>query len=263
MVQRAAGVLVVALLLAAPAHAQPSSTSPSQAPTETVTTAPPKGSVAYGAALRARWVSVPSWFLDLFTKKNVPLSSYGVGAEFFRRKGDMDIVLGLTYQRMSPPDGNWLGKGKSAAIDTDLVMFRNFALLGVDASFIWRTEFNQYVGMRYGAGLGLALLTGKLLRASASNCTDSNLGDMTACKPSYCRGTSCTEADHKASEGVRDDGPGFAHRYEEPSVPGAVPIIDVLVGVDFHIPDVKGLELRVEGGFYDAFFLGLASAYIF
>jgi hypothetical protein len=261
MVQRAAGVLVLVLLLAARAQAQPS-TTPSQ-PTETVTTVPAARSVAYGAALRARWVSVPSWFLGLFTKKNVPLSSYGVGAEFFRRKGDMDIVLGLTYQRMGPPDGNWLGKGKSAAIDTDLVQFRNFALLGADASFIWRMDFNQYVGMRYGAGLGLALVTGKMLRSSASNCTDANLGDMSVCKPSYCRGTTCTEADHKASEGLRDDGPGFAHRFEDPNIPGAVPILDVLVGVDFHIPDVKGLELRVEGGFYNAFFLGFASAYIF
>jgi hypothetical protein len=260
MVQRSIGVLVGALLLSATAHAQPPSSQP---PTETVSTTAAPRAVTYGAALRARWVSVPGWFLDLFTKRNVPLSSYGLGAEFFRRKGDMDIVFGLAYQRMGPPDGNWLGKGKAAAVETDLVQFRNFGFIGADASFIWRTEFNPNVALRYGAGFGLALVTGEMLRSSASGCTEANAGDTRACKPSYCRGEVCTETEHRMSEGLMDGGPGFAHRFKDSNVPGAVPILNVLLGMDFHIPNVKGLELRLEGGFYNAFFLGFASGYIF
>ena len=64
----------------------------------------------YGLGLRARWVSVPSWMLGLFTKQNKALSSYTLGLEGFRLfHGDFpDFVLGLAWQSLSPPDGNWL-----------------------------------------------------------------------------------------------------------------------------------------------------------
>lgn len=234
-------------------------------PTVSVEAAAVPRSVLYGAALRGRWISVPSWFLGLFTKKNVPLSSFGVGGEFFRRKGDLDISLGIGWQKMGPPDGNWLGRGKQAAIDTDYVQFRNFGLIGFDASFLWRTEINQHVAFRYGAGLGVAIVTGKMYRISAGGCTEQNAGNLAECFPRVagCTAGPCPEKALKDSEGRPDNGPMDPHRFVEDDVPGAIPIINLLLGFDFHIPDVKGLELRLEGGWYDAFFVGLAAGYLF
>jgi phage tail protein X len=269
MVQRArkhflatvAGVSAAVLSLAGPARAQ----TPPAAPSGTAVAAAPAASsrYVYGGGLRARWVSVPGWLLSLFLQESVPLSSYAVGGEFLIRKDDKDIVIGLAYQRMSPPDGNWLGRGKSADLDTDLLQFRNLALLGIDASYIWHLRFNDYVGFRYGAGLGIALVIGKLLRVSAAGCTPSNVGDTRACRPRYCPPEGCTEAMHAATEGPADDGPANPHRFAEPDVPPALPIVNFTAGFDFRIPSVKGLELRLEGGVYDAFFLGLATSYIF
>ena len=68
--------------------------------------------LSYGVAARLRWISVPGWLLNAFTKKNVPLSSWGTGIEFFRRKANFDLVLSFNYQNMSPPDGNWLNGPK-------------------------------------------------------------------------------------------------------------------------------------------------------
>jgi hypothetical protein len=59
------------------------------------------------------------------------------------------------------------------------------------------------------------------------------------------------------------DAPGDGHRFQEQSVPSAVPVVNVLFGLDFPVPDAKGLEFRVEGGFYDAFFLGASAGYLF
>lgn len=213
--------------------------------------------------MRVRYVSVPNWFLGLFTKENVPLSSVGVGGEFFRRKGDLDITFGLSWQKMGPSDGNWLGKGKQANVDTDFVQFRNFGLIGVDAAFIWRNDFSEYVGMHYGAGLGLAMVTGKILRISAAGCTGANAGNENECRPSICPPTGCTESVLVNSEGTRDGGPGDPHRYKESSVPGAIPIVNMLIGMNFRLPDVKGFEMRVEGGFYNAFVIGLTAGYLF
>ncbi|HXU64473.1 MAG TPA: hypothetical protein VN962_22395, partial [Polyangia bacterium] len=51
--------------------------------------------------------------------------------------------------------------------------------------------------------------------------------------------------------------------FQSGSVPPAVPILNVDLGVDFRIPRVKGLEFRLDGGFYDTFFLGGGVGYAF
>jgi hypothetical protein len=277
MVHRQSQVLVGALLgvlVSATARAQPP--APTAAPEETTAgasstsvaataTLTPKD-VVYGAGARLRWVTVPHWLLGLFTKQNQSLSSYGVAGEVFRRKGDLDIMMSLSYQRMGPPDGNWLGKGHDANLDTDFIQFRNFGFVGVDAAFIWRTTISEYVAFRYGAGLGVAIMTGKMLRTSAGFCTDQNAGDTRQCRPVICPASGCTEKVLQTSEKTgtaANDAPGDPHRFADDNVPGAIPILDLVTGVDFHIPQVKGLELRLEGGFYNAFFLGMAAGYLF
>ena len=49
--------------------------------------------LAYGVSAQLRWVSIPSWLLNVFTKQNVPLSSWGTGISAFRRKGNFYIVI--------------------------------------------------------------------------------------------------------------------------------------------------------------------------
>jgi len=244
-------------------------------PSDTVAASLPPSSSGnaahYGLGARMRWVTVPQGILGLFTKASKPLSSYAFALEGIRRKkfkndpnGGWEISMAIGYQNMSPDDGNWLGKNKSAAIDTDLVQFKGFGLITWDATFIGRQYFTPYFGMHYGAGLGLGVVTGKVMRTSAAGCTDANASNMAACKPVVCLGATCTEAELKGSESrAPDRGPEFPARFREGSIPGAVPIVNLLFGLDFPIPDAKGLEFKLEGGFYDALFLGGAAGYVF
>jgi hypothetical protein len=221
--------------------------------------------VSYGTGVRLRWVSVPKWMLNLFTKKNVPLSSYAVAGEFYRRKGEFDFILGLGYQNMSPPDGNWLGKGHDATFDTDYVQFKGLGFVGIDASFVWHTFFTDWFGMHYGAGLGLGIVTGHMLRTSnGEGCTEANAGDYTKCHPIgvTCPPSGCTDAS-LAALGTGPDDAGNPHRFVDPNVPPVLPIVNVVVGVDFRLPQVRGWEAKLEGGFYDAFFLGGGVGYTF
>lgn len=234
----------------------------------------------YGLALRGRWVSVPGWFLGLFTQKNVPLSSYAMALEGFWRKRDKDaqnrtweIVVSVGYQNMSPPDGYWLGRGKDIAVDDDLVQAKNLALYTMDAAYVIRQYFSPYFGIHYGAGLGLGIVGGKILRTSAQYDPTTGQFQVRApggSGPGYGSGqiicdsqANCSEALLQASQTGPDNGPYDAHRFQETSVPSALPIINLLFGLDFPIPDAKGLEFRVEGGFYDAFFLGGSMGYAF
>jgi len=232
--------------------------------------APP--TAQFGFAVRSRYVSVPAWFLGLFTKENTTLSSFGhFGAEFLHRKGNRDIAVGVSWQNMSPPDGNWLGTGKQGYKDVDYVQFKDLQMWGIDATFIWHNNFNEYIGVHYGAGLGLGILTGKILRTSAGTgttannpCVD-NPGNEKLCYPVTCPSGPCTESElQKTESNPNRDQAGAPHRFPETSVPGAIPILNFLAGVDLRIPDVPGLEFRLpEVGFYNAFYIGMGVNYLF
>jgi hypothetical protein len=201
--------------------------------------------LSYGVAARLVWVSVPSWLLNLFTKNNVPLSSWGTGISVFRRHGNFDLALSFNYQNMSPPDGNWLGSSADPTKDVNFVHFDNFALYGIDLSFIWHAFFNDWFGLHYGAGFGIGILGGHIIRAYARNgqCTAQNVSDTSVCAPDY---TDPTQ-----------------QPFYSGSIPAAVPIFNAVFGLDFRLPNVRGWEARIEGGFYDAFFLGGGVGYTF
>jgi hypothetical protein len=254
---------VFALVIAGarPVQAQ----EPAESAAQTAAPASSSEATRYGVGLRLpRWVSVPGWFLDAFFQESVPLSTFqSYGLELIRRRPGFDIVVGLSYQNMSPGDGNWLGRGKAASLDTDFVQFRGLSLLGADIAFVGRRSFNQYLGLRYGAGLGVAMVRGKLLRTSSDNCTSANAGDESTCRPRVCPAAGCSEAQLLSTEGRGYDGPDSPSRFSEPAVPGVLPIVNLSLGLDFRLPSVPGVEARLEGGFYDAFFLGLGASYIF
>jgi hypothetical protein len=222
----------------------------------------------FGGAFRSRWVSVPHWVLSSFTQASQSVSSYSVAIEAYRRKRDEDnpnrfweVSLAVGYQNMSAPDGNWLVKNRNPAVDTDWVQFKNnFGFWTIDLSFIQRQFFNDVFGIHYGAGWGLAIIQGEILRTKSYGC-DQNLS---TCRPIVCTGGVCTEGELAGTEANGQKGTASdPHRYRETSVPGAILIVNLLAGFDFRIPSVKGLELRLEGGFYDALFLGGAAAYTY
>jgi hypothetical protein len=222
--------------------------------------------LSYGMAMGLRWVTVPAWMLNLFTKNNVPLSSWGTGISFFRRKGNFDLVATLGYQNMSPPDGNWLGKDHDPALDTDFVQFRNLALYTFDVSFVWNTMITDWFGVHYGAGIGVAYVGGDILRTSNAGCTNDNAGDLSMCHPQgvTCMNGVCDERQLAATAmNSGPDDPTSPKRFSESSVPPLLPIVNVVVGVNFRVPKIRGWEAKIQGGFYNAFVLGGAVAYTF
>jgi hypothetical protein len=221
---------------------------------ETRASAPPAAGEVFGVGLRTRYVSVPGWLLGLFTKHNMPLSTFAhYGVEGYRRRGNFQIALALSYQNMSPPDGNWLGGGNhQPANDTRFLRFRGLSLYSVDVAFTWQAMVSSWFGLHAGAGLGVGLVAGKVYVDVSTNCTASNLGDTSVCHPApvTCANGVCTPESALNQSSSSDVLP-------------LVPIVNVLAGVDFRLPDVKGWEAKLEVGFFDAFFAGLGIGYTF
>ncbi len=218
------------------------------------------GAARYGLGVRARWVSVPTFLLGIFLNQSKSLSSYTVGIEGFRRHGDFDFVLGVAWQSLSPPDGNWLGKGKDPATDTDFVQFRGLGAISVDAAFILRTELNPYVTLHYGGGVGLGITTGKMLRTSdgTPGCATSP-GDTNLCTPIIpptCTATATTACPVSVinGSGGLNDVPARGSQFRDSNVPTVYPIVNLVTGLDFRIPNADGLELKTEVGFFFPYF---------
>ena len=210
-----------------------------------------------------RYTSVPKWLLGLFLDESMPLNSYTAGLEFFRRTGNFDLVMGVAYQRLSPDPGNWLGSGNPPSVDTDYIQFDNLAAWSVDAAFILHTEFNEYVGMHYGGGVGIGIMTGRMLRTSAgsSGCA-ADPGNPAVCHPIVCPDPGpCTEGQLKPTEGGIDS-PGTPSRFADGHVPAVYPIVNLITGLDVRFPNVPGFAVKFDMGyFFPYFFFGGSIAY--
>ncbi len=208
----------------------------------------------WGVGLRARYVSVPGWLLGQFTKHNMPLGTFGhYGIEGFRRGGNFQVTMAFSYQNMSPPDGNWLGNDHSAETDTRLLRFRSLSLFSFDAAVSWQAMISSWFGLHAGAGLGLAAVHGSIYVNNSAGCTDANVGDTSQCHPPgiTCANGVCTPPPPTGQSPSSDVLPVF-------------PIVNVFAGMDFRLPEyAKGWEAKIEGGFFDAFFLGFGVGYTF
>ena len=68
--------------------------------------------VVFGLDLHAYGLFVPTGALDQFLTASQPLTSYGVGLGFVRRKGTFDIVLSLDVANFTFPTGS-TGRGSA------------------------------------------------------------------------------------------------------------------------------------------------------
>lgn len=228
-----------------------------------------KKEVTYGAGFQFRGIFVPTWFLGMFLDHSTGLASVSLGGEFVRRKGNLDIVASLNFGFYSPPDGNFLGNGKQPAVDTDYIQFDGLNVLALDVAFIWHHEFTPWLSLVYGAGLGLGFVIGDIYRISnyQGKCTHDNLDDFGQCNPVPPGGDQASwNANREAylANGCHQEGgdsPTSPCQFREDDVWPVVPIVHLLIGVNFKINEQ--FSVRVDGGFHNAFYFGATGHYFF
>jgi hypothetical protein len=195
----------------------------------------------FGVGARLRYVFMPESILEAFVE-DAPsgVGRAGFGIELLRRKGNFDIVVAIEYEGIAPEDGLFLEKGDvpgQPGQNPDLVEFEGFALLGVDASFIWHQRIAPRVDLRYGAGIGIAAVLGDIFQTDTA-CVPG--GGIESCMPD----PSAPQQHDKAE-----------------NVPPVVPLVNVLVGLRTEIQ--PRWYVNLEGGFRNLFYVGLGTAYLF
>lgn len=195
----------------------------------------------WGVGARLRYISVPNWLLGLFLDHATQLSSYSIGGEIVRRKGDLDIAVSIDWTDANADAGLFLEKGDNPANPAtapDYTTFEDFGMISADVSFIWHANLHERFQLRYGGGIGVGIMTGKINQEATvcpAGTTASQLDD-----PNHCTRTGMVE---------------------EADVPPALPVVNVLLGGRVKIMDQ--LTLNIEGGFRNAFFFGAGLGYFF
>ena len=263
MRQTVLGFFAVAFLSSAVAAAQPAPTEatppPSGAPAATPDTpetppAPPTvaaataaPAVTYAVGTRLRGLFVPAWFLEAFMKHAHSLNSFMWGVDFTRRKGSLDIVVGVDvgwYGNFK--DANWTGNDESGIPgDTYWTEFRKFIFTSIDINWLWHHDFNAWLAFRAGGGVGIGFLGGNYYKSkSGMNCTEATIDSSPLqCGPFY-------------------NGPNNPPREKEDlKYYRVLPVVSAIIGFRFKVH--RHFVASVEGGFHNGFFFGGSGQYVF
>lgn len=222
----------------------------------------PDDVISYGVDLRIRNVRMPTGLLELFVNHAADGSSNtGIGVDFIRRRGDVELALGFEYEHINIGEGVYIEKGKSVPGDpADYILSpedspdgTNFGWFTIEFNFIGHKPINQYVSFRYGGGAGLGILTGGLYRwdvACAGGATNDNPNPGCIPGDHIPSGTGHTSDD---SSGAPE---GTPVKYDLPPV---FPVINAFVGFQFH-PFDKAV-INIEGGIRTLPFIGMSFGY--
>lgn len=191
----------------------------------------PKG--RFGLGVRGRVHGLPSLALDLFYDQHPSLrdtARESFGLELIRRKGPVDVKFSFDYTNYTGSDGDgdaFLGKGDDI---NDLEFVKSsLQLLSVDVSVVGSAEIASWMHFIYGAGLGVGLIRGELVRTD-SFAPDPN--DPTTRQP--CNGVNDPNINCQEVNLVED------------SVPPVFPVLNMLLGMRFDLS--KNVSMRLEGG---------------
>lgn len=245
--------LIVGTAWAGPAldEAQPPADT-TGSPTEPVAPVAAEAPIEYGVGLRIRNVRVPKAILELFVE-SVPggASNLGLGVELTRRRGTVEIQLGLEFEHITPAEGTWINKNEPVPLnEADFLVAPDHAndeKLGwftIEFSFLNHAVINKYFSVRYGGGAGLGILTGNLYRYDVQCApTATNANPEPGCRPTQLGGQG-------ASAGLV--------KYDLPPV---FPVVNAIIGVQ--IKPMDRVVINIEGGIRTLPFFGTTVGYFF
>jgi hypothetical protein len=239
-------------------EAQPAAatTDPAAPDPAATTVEDPDKVIRYGVGLRLRSVRIPKGLLELFVENSAGGSSnVGLGVELIRRRGSVEIQLGMEFEHLSVGEGPWIKKGDNVAAgdEADFILAPEHAPGGeslgwftIEFTFLNHAEINKYVAVRYGGGAGLGILTGALYRYDTVCVGATNNNPDPGCRP---------------ANFTPNPGTGVGTGPVKYDLPPVFPVVNAIIGVQ--ITPIKNLLINVEGGIRTVPFLGISTAYLF
>ncbi len=213
----------------------------------------PEGMRFWMVGARWRMIMVPRWLLDAFMDfpsdgilpRSVIVNQAG-GLEFTTLKDNFAIIGSIWWAGYSS-HGEFIANETGETQDPEFID-SNLQALWFTASFMYNVMFTDWVGMNFGASLGLGVvLHGQVTRHAAD--TETTDGYI-RCDDEGDPSGMCEPVDENGHYNSREDG-----------VWPVFPWIDIMMGFRFKV--FRHLEINVEGGVGLGFIFGARVNYIF
>src|ERR1041385_5273024 len=232
-------------------------TDPNVAPDTTQTS---EQKLEYGIDLRLRDVFIPSWMLNLFMDANPGGASMGgIGVDFVRRRGNLELQLGLETERIEPKEGVYIKSGDFPS--TDFILSPSDGGQGlrwytIEFTFLNHAPINKYVAVRYGGGAGLGILSGGVTRIDTTcggGATQDN--PVPGCVPAG-----------KSYNGMAGTGTTTPDNPGDPepnpyNLPPVFPVVNATICLQ--IRPVPKAVINIEAGIRTLPFIGFSAGYFF
>jgi hypothetical protein len=220
--------------------------------------APAEPPVEYGVGLRIRGVFLPKSEVELFVERAGDNGSktLGFGIELSRRRGNVELQLGIELEGFNPGRGVWIERGKNVALGdpADVVLGRDdvkenkLGWITFEFTFLNHSPITKNLAIRYGGGAGIGIVRGELLHYDVfcNGATNENVSP--GCEPPVppFNGTASFEADPTPKA------------YDLPPV---FPVVNAIIGLQYK--PIEKLTINVEGGIRTFLFFGVSSSYFF
>jgi hypothetical protein len=208
----------------------------------------------YGVGIRLRHVSIPTGLIELFVERSAGgASNNGIGVDFVRRRGNLELQLGMEFEHIEPGEGVWINKGDNvnAGDESDYIISAehagtNLGWFTVEFTFLNHAPINKYVAVRYGGGAGIGFITGELQHYDvicAGGATNDN--PSPGCVP----------------QTAPYNGTGNATGPVVYDFPPIFPVVNAIIGLQIR-PTPKA-TINIEGGIRTIPFFGISAGYFF
>ena len=209
----------------------------------------------YGVGVRLRSVWVPKAILELFVDRAAGgAHNYGIGVDLSRRRGTTELQLGFEFEHINVGQGVWINRGDNVATgdEADYVLGpsaagHQFGWFTVEFTFLNHAEINKTFAVRYGAGLGLGIMTGEVDHYNIICHGATNAAPEPGCVPPRFSGN-----------GTYSEGQETLVPYNLPPV---FPVVNAILGLQIRPTDK--LTINVEGGIRTMPFVGVSSSMFF
>jgi hypothetical protein len=235
----------------------PAGGEPSSASEPAPASDPSVEKVEYGVGVRLRNLRAPKAMLEWFVESTPGgVNNGGVGVDLIRRRGNTELQLGFEFDRIQPAEGVWIESNSNVAAgdEADYIVGpdnnggKRLGWFTIEFTFLNHTPLHEKVALRYGAGLGLGIVTGELGRYDVFCVGATNDTPEPGCVPMQLGGAAMPTGET----------PGQVVQYDLPPV---FPVINAILGVQLR--PVSKLTINIEGGIRTFPFVGASGAYFF